>query len=240
MPITDLETPEAATRPLRRPRSGQGSRAIGRRARGPDRRADLTVNGSPQARGVSRAQIALAWLRTHPIVVAPLVGASKTAQIDDAVASLEMQLTDEEITDLERAYTLTERPAASGRGSASNAATLHRIRLVGVMNSQTVDRPRQALSRQLDRLPQPRRNSIVRCRISHKSIVDERSREGPHRRSRPLRRQENPATKRLSSSVKAPHNALLSAYCPNSGPSRTPPAQQKTPHLRGFFIGANG
>jgi aryl-alcohol dehydrogenase-like predicted oxidoreductase len=61
-------------------------------------------------------------LRTHPIVVAPLVGASKTAQIDDAVASLEIQLTDEEITDLERAYTLTERPDRSLQKRTSTAA----------------------------------------------------------------------------------------------------------------------
>jgi 1-deoxyxylulose-5-phosphate synthase len=58
-----------------------------------------------QAHGVSRAQIALAWLRSNPAVVAPLVGASSTAQIDDAVASLDVQLTDEEIADLERPYT---------------------------------------------------------------------------------------------------------------------------------------
>ena len=42
-----------------------------------------------QARGVSRAQVALAWLRRNPVVAAPLVGASKPSQIDDAVASLE-------------------------------------------------------------------------------------------------------------------------------------------------------
>jgi 1-deoxyxylulose-5-phosphate synthase len=58
-----------------------------------------------QARGVSRAQIALAWLRTNPVVVAPLLGASTTSQIDDAVASLDIQLTDEEVAKLERPYT---------------------------------------------------------------------------------------------------------------------------------------
>ena len=57
------------------------------------------------ARGVPRAQIALAWLRVHPVVVAPLVGASSAAQIDDAVASLTIELTDEEIAELERPYT---------------------------------------------------------------------------------------------------------------------------------------
>jgi aryl-alcohol dehydrogenase-like predicted oxidoreductase len=57
------------------------------------------------ARGVARAQIALAWLRTKPVVAAPLVGASTTAQIDDAVASLAVRLTSDEIWILEQHYT---------------------------------------------------------------------------------------------------------------------------------------
>jgi len=56
-------------------------------------------------REVSRAQIALAWLRRSPVVVAPLVGASKPSQIDDAVSSLEIKLTDEEAGRLEAPYT---------------------------------------------------------------------------------------------------------------------------------------
>ena len=57
------------------------------------------------ARGVSRAQIALAWLRRNPVVVAPIVGASKASHLDDAVASLEIDLTDEEAGALEAPYT---------------------------------------------------------------------------------------------------------------------------------------
>jgi 1-deoxyxylulose-5-phosphate synthase len=56
-------------------------------------------------RGVSRAQVALAWLRHQPVVAAPLVGASSLAQIDDAVASLELELTAGELAELERTYT---------------------------------------------------------------------------------------------------------------------------------------
>jgi aryl-alcohol dehydrogenase-like predicted oxidoreductase len=56
-------------------------------------------------RGVSRAQVALAWLRHQPVVAVPLVGASSTAQIDDAVASLDLELTDAELASLERPYT---------------------------------------------------------------------------------------------------------------------------------------
>ena len=49
-----------------------------------------------QTRGVSRAQVALAWLRRQPVVIAPLVGAGTTPQIDDAVASLDVELTADE------------------------------------------------------------------------------------------------------------------------------------------------
>jgi aryl-alcohol dehydrogenase-like predicted oxidoreductase len=56
-------------------------------------------------RGVTRAQVALAWLQSKPVVTAPLVGASTTQQIDDAIASLAIELSDEEIEALERPYT---------------------------------------------------------------------------------------------------------------------------------------
>jgi aryl-alcohol dehydrogenase-like predicted oxidoreductase len=58
-----------------------------------------------EARGVARAQVALAWLRSQPAVTAPLVGASTTAQIDDAVASLQIELTPVGLAALERPYT---------------------------------------------------------------------------------------------------------------------------------------
>ncbi|MEV4759725.1 aldo/keto reductase [Micromonospora sp. NPDC049559] len=57
------------------------------------------------ARGVSRAQIALAWLRRQPVVTAPLVGAGSVHQIDDALASLDVALTDDEVRALEAPYT---------------------------------------------------------------------------------------------------------------------------------------
>ena len=58
-----------------------------------------------KARGVSRAQVSLAWLRHNPVVVAPLVGASKPSHLDDAVASLDFELTDDEVAGLEVPYT---------------------------------------------------------------------------------------------------------------------------------------
>lgn len=56
-------------------------------------------------RGVSRAQVALAWLHSKPVVTAPLVGANSTSQIDDAIASVDIKLTADEISALERPYT---------------------------------------------------------------------------------------------------------------------------------------
>lgn len=70
-----------------------------------DRAIIAAVGAIAQARGVSRAQIALAWLRSKPVVTAPLVGASSAVQIDDAVASLDLVLTPDEIEALEAPYT---------------------------------------------------------------------------------------------------------------------------------------
>jgi aryl-alcohol dehydrogenase-like predicted oxidoreductase len=70
-----------------------------------DRAIIDAVGAIAAERGVSRAQIALAWLRRNPVVVAPLVGASKPSHIDDAVASLELELTDPEASRLEAPYT---------------------------------------------------------------------------------------------------------------------------------------
>jgi aryl-alcohol dehydrogenase-like predicted oxidoreductase len=58
-----------------------------------------------EAHGASRAQIALAWLRRQPVVTAPLVGASTTSQIDEAVASLDIELTQSDVRALEAPYT---------------------------------------------------------------------------------------------------------------------------------------
>jgi aryl-alcohol dehydrogenase-like predicted oxidoreductase len=57
-----------------------------------------------EARGVPRAQVALAWLLSKPGVTAPIVGASKPAHLDDAVAALELKLSAEEVARLEEPY----------------------------------------------------------------------------------------------------------------------------------------
>jgi aryl-alcohol dehydrogenase-like predicted oxidoreductase len=56
-------------------------------------------------RGVPRAQVALAWLLHRDTVVAPIVGAARPRHIDDAVAAVELELSDKEIEELEQPYT---------------------------------------------------------------------------------------------------------------------------------------
>ena len=58
-----------------------------------------------QQRGVSRAQVALAWMLSKPVVTAPIIGASKMHHLEEAVAALSLQLSDEEIAQLEEPYT---------------------------------------------------------------------------------------------------------------------------------------
>jgi aryl-alcohol dehydrogenase-like predicted oxidoreductase len=57
------------------------------------------------ARGVPMAQVALAWVLKNPVVTAPIVGATKPHHLPDAVAALDLQLTDDEIRTLEEPYT---------------------------------------------------------------------------------------------------------------------------------------
>jgi aryl-alcohol dehydrogenase (NADP+) len=55
-------------------------------------------------RGVPRAQVALAWVSRHPAVTAPIVGVTKRSHLDDAIASLDITLTDDEVARLEEPY----------------------------------------------------------------------------------------------------------------------------------------
>jgi aryl-alcohol dehydrogenase (NADP+) len=57
-----------------------------------------------KARGVTPAQIALAWILHQPAVTAPIVGASKMEHLDQALAALDIVLSDEEIRQLEEPY----------------------------------------------------------------------------------------------------------------------------------------
>jgi aryl-alcohol dehydrogenase-like predicted oxidoreductase len=57
------------------------------------------------ARGVSRAQVALAWVARHPAVSAPIVGVTKPHHLDDALASVDLRLDADEVRALEAPYT---------------------------------------------------------------------------------------------------------------------------------------
>src|SRR5260370_609740 len=64
-----------------------------------DRAAELATR-----RGVSPAQIALAWLLAKSGVTSPIVGASKAAHLEEAVAALDIRLEADEIQSLETPY----------------------------------------------------------------------------------------------------------------------------------------
>ena len=56
------------------------------------------------ARGVSRAQVALAWLLSKSVITAPIVGATKLHHLDDAIASVTVKLSSDEVAALEEPY----------------------------------------------------------------------------------------------------------------------------------------
>ena len=89
---------------------GAGTRRTARSAE--DARAyrssDLDVADVVQAiaaqRGIAPAQVALAWLLSRPGVAAPIVGATRSGHIEDAVATIGVQLSDDEVERLQAPY----------------------------------------------------------------------------------------------------------------------------------------
>jgi 1-deoxyxylulose-5-phosphate synthase len=69
-----------------------------------DRRIVDTVARIAADRGVSRAQVALAWVLAQPAVTAPIVGATKPEHLEDAIAAEGLELTDDEVAQLEAEY----------------------------------------------------------------------------------------------------------------------------------------
>ncbi|KKB04339.1 aldo/keto reductase [Pantoea anthophila] len=57
-----------------------------------------------ESKGVTRAQVALAWLLSKPAVTAPIIGASRAEQFADLVKAVDVTLSDDEITLLEEVY----------------------------------------------------------------------------------------------------------------------------------------
>jgi aryl-alcohol dehydrogenase-like predicted oxidoreductase len=70
-----------------------------------DREIVDAVARTAAERQVPRARIALAWLLRRDTVTAPIVGATKPLHIEDAVASLDVELSDKEIEEMEQPYT---------------------------------------------------------------------------------------------------------------------------------------
>ncbi|WP_030226605.1 aldo/keto reductase [Streptomyces sp. NRRL WC-3626] len=69
-----------------------------------DRAVVEAVTRIAERRGVPRARIALAWLLHQETVTAPIIGAAKPHHIEDAVAAVELELTDEEWEELRQPY----------------------------------------------------------------------------------------------------------------------------------------
>jgi aryl-alcohol dehydrogenase-like predicted oxidoreductase len=57
-----------------------------------------------KARGLSMAQVALAWMLHKEAVTAPIIGATKPGHVEDAVAAVDIALSDDEIAALEAPY----------------------------------------------------------------------------------------------------------------------------------------
>ena len=69
-----------------------------------DRKVVDRLGQVAEQRGVPRAQLALAWLLSKPVITSPIVGATKTHHLQDAVAALSLRLTSEEVASLEEPY----------------------------------------------------------------------------------------------------------------------------------------
>jgi 1-deoxyxylulose-5-phosphate synthase len=69
-----------------------------------DRKVVERVAEIATQRGVSRAQVALAWVLAKPGITAPIVGATKIPHLEDALAAVSLKLSAEEIASLEAPY----------------------------------------------------------------------------------------------------------------------------------------
>ena len=69
-----------------------------------DRQIIDEVGSIAARRNIPRAQVALAWLLQKPEITAPIVGATKAEHLRDAVAALDVKLTEDEVKVLEAPY----------------------------------------------------------------------------------------------------------------------------------------
>jgi aryl-alcohol dehydrogenase-like predicted oxidoreductase len=69
-----------------------------------DRQIVEAVEAVAKARNASMAQVAMAWLLHRPGITSPIVGVSKINHLEDAIASVDFELTADEIAKLEAPY----------------------------------------------------------------------------------------------------------------------------------------
>ncbi len=99
-----LTRPWTESPPTRRAETDQFGKTLYRGAEESDRAIVGAVEAVAKARGVAMAQVALAWVLAKPGVTAPIVGASKMAHLEDALAGLTMKLDASEVATLEAGY----------------------------------------------------------------------------------------------------------------------------------------
>ena len=69
-----------------------------------DRQIVEAVEAVAKARNASMAQVAMAWLLQGPGITSPIVGVSKISHLEDAIASVDFELSADEIAKLEAPY----------------------------------------------------------------------------------------------------------------------------------------
>jgi aryl-alcohol dehydrogenase-like predicted oxidoreductase len=88
------ETLRAQTDPLAKTRYSQEDNVV----------IEQRVSELAERRGLPMAQVALAWMLSKPGITAPIIGATKPHHLEDAIAALSVQLSPDEISQLEEAY----------------------------------------------------------------------------------------------------------------------------------------
>ncbi|MGV9937249.1 aldo/keto reductase [Streptomyces olivaceoviridis] len=101
--VRDAATARAATDPGGKILYRDGDQAVAER-----------VHEIAGKRGLSPAQVALAWVMRNPAVTSPIVGVTKPAQLADAVAAVEVELDEDEVAYLEESF-YKQQPVAGSR-----------------------------------------------------------------------------------------------------------------------------
>lgn len=93
---TAVSTPRSETDPIQKMKYDATAET--------DQQVVARVAELAEKQGVTRTQIALAWLLQKAPVTAPIIGATKTAHLEEAVGALSVRLTPDEVTYLEAPY----------------------------------------------------------------------------------------------------------------------------------------